>query len=177
MVVVEEKTNFPSALGRKNIPRTMVRTGPIAERAMALVGGVTPVHLAQRISRGLRGKVDTGLSVHSEYETYVHNLNAQLTKHSILPVLDRPKPVLDAIKAWAPIVPRVKLIGAFGIVDPTTEPGISIDKYVKNIPRPYPRPMEWAPGKLIENIPSVITTGAGVAGPSRTVHPKISIEL
>lgn len=191
MPIVEEGSNFPSALGLKNRPRTEVRTGPIAGRAMALVGGETPIHLAQKVGglglreklrmRTRRGTMPSSLSVESEFETEVHNAQYrhQLTKYPVIPLLDRPHPIADVIKAWAPIVPRTKMLGAFGVVDPT-EPGISIDSYEKNIPRPYPRPMGWDIGKNIANLPSAIAFGPGAggpSGPSRTVHPSISIEL
>jgi len=42
----------------------------------------------------------------------------------------------------------------------------------KNIPQPW-GPREWYPGAMIQTLPSVIQTGGGVAGPSRTMHPKI----
>lgn len=166
--IVEEKTNFPTALGYKNRPPTRERSGSIGEQAMALVRGVTPIHLAQRF----RGKKSQSLSVHSEYETYVHNLNTQMTKYPLVPVLDRPHPILDMIKATPPILPRVKLIGAFGIVDP--EELLAVEK---NIPRPYPRPMEWAPGKLVATIPSAIADIRDGSGPERTVHPSLSVEM
>lgn len=180
MPIVEEGTNFPTALGRKNRPRTETRVGPIGSQAMALVGGVTPVHLAQRVGERFgvgerlmrlrrRGMVPSDLSVHSEYETYVHNLNAQLTRYPILPVLDRPHPVLDAVKAQAPMVPRVKLLGAFGIVDPQELLAVE-----KNIPRPYPRPMAWPAERQIGPLPAVISI---LEGPEKTVHPSLSIEL
>jgi len=176
MVVVEEGSNFPAALGKKNWPWTMSRSGSIGEQAMALARGETPVHLAQKVhGRKVR---PSNLSVVSEFETESHNaqFRNQLTKYPIIPLLDRPHPVADAIKAWAPVIPRTKLLGVFGVVDPT-EPGVSIDGYEKNIPRPYPRPMGWEPGQMIANLPSAVATGPGATGPSRTVHPSISIEL
>lgn len=112
------------------------------------------------------------LSVETEYETYVHNLNAQLTKYPILPLLDRPHPVLDAIKAQAPIIPRVKLLGAFGVIDPQELLAVE-----KNIPRPYARPGAWSAGRLIQTLPSVIADIRNGSGPERTVHPSLSVEL
>lgn len=208
MPIVEEGTNYPTALGRKNVPRFMTRTGPIGGKAMALVRGETPIHLAQKLraqigrlpprgtglitgtarrgrERGLGRRLTerermrrhariygptSPLSVESEYETYVHNLNAQLTKYPILPFLDRPHPVLDAIKARAPIVPRVKLLGAFGVVDPKEK----LLAVAKNIPRPYARPGTWKAERQIGQLPSAISI---LMGPSRTVHPSISVEL
>jgi len=43
-------------------------------------------------------------------------------------------------------------------------------QHQKNIPEPW-GPREWSPGALISSLPSVIQTGAGVEGPSRTMHP------
>lgn len=55
MPIFEEGTNFPTVLGRKNIPPTIVRAQklirspiPLGQQAMALIRGETPVHLAQR---------------------------------------------------------------------------------------------------------------------------------
>jgi len=90
--------------------------------------------------------------------------NTQMTNYPILPLLDRPHPVLDAIKASATIVPRTKLLGTFGIIDPTE----------KNIPTPW-GPRTWPTGAEVGRLPSVIQTGAGVSGPTRTMHPEISI--
>lgn len=42
----------------------------------------------------------------------------------------------------------------------------------KNIPLPW-GPREWYPGAMIQNLPSVIQTGAGVTGPTRTMHPRM----
>lgn len=48
----------------------------------------------------------------------------------------------------------------------------------KNIPEPW-GPRTWYPGALIQTMPSVIQTGGGVAGPSRTMHPStgLSVEI
>lgn len=47
----------------------------------------------------------------------------------------------------------------------------------KNIPRPWDgKRLAWAPGRLIETLPSVIQTGPGVSGPSRTVLAQIMRE-
>jgi len=43
-------------------------------------------------------------------------------------------------------------------------------QHQKNIPEPW-GPREWSPGALISSLPSVIQTGGGVEGPSRTMHP------
>jgi hypothetical protein len=54
----------------------------------------------------------------------------------------------------------------------------SLLRIQKNIPQPW-GPREWSPGALIQTIPSVIQTGGGVAGPSRTMHPSrdLSVEI
>lgn len=45
----------------------------------------------------------------------------------------------------------------------------------KNIPTPW-GPRTWYPGALIQTMPSVIQTGGGVAGPTRTMHG-LSVEI
>lgn len=140
MPIVEEGTNYPPELGYTNWPRTDVRSGFIGPQAMALARGETPVHLAQRI-------------------------RAQMANYPIIPVIDRPHPLLDMVKQRPTVIPRLKLIGAFGIVDPAQT------EY--NIPRPYPRPMGWPAGKAISTIPSVIADISGASGPERTTHPQM----
>jgi len=137
MVIQEpiKRINYPRALGRRNLPRGYlesvgvsnlpwieIREKPIAELPIALIRGEVPIHLAQR----LRG---------------------QLTKYPIIPVLDRPHPVLEAIKERAPIVPRVKLLGAFGIIDPTQERPII--ETVKSI---LTRPPEEGPKRAVLSV-------------------------
>jgi len=94
--------------------------------------------------------------------------NSQLTKYSIIPLLDRPHPVFDAIKASSTIVPRTKLIGVFGIIDPTENPT------GRNIPVPW-GPRTWSPGAEVGRLASVVQTGVGATGPTRTMHPEISL--
>ena len=94
--------------------------------------------------------------------------NAQMTKYPIIPLLDRPHPVFDAIKARATIAPRTKLIGVFGIIDPTENPT------GRNIPVPW-GPRTWPTGAEVGRLPSVVQTGGGVSGPTRTMHPEISL--
>jgi hypothetical protein len=43
----------------------------------------------------------------------------ELVKYPIFPILKRPTPVLDAVKRWEPLIPRGKLLGAFGLTDPS----------------------------------------------------------
>jgi len=46
--------------------------------------------------------------------------------------------------------------------------------YQKNIPLPWDGTrLKWRPGAMIETLPSVIQTGPGVSGPSRTVLAQI----
>ena len=197
MVITEESTNYPTVLGRKNIPFEK-RWGSgrrIATLPSVIAAGLDRSFLPQilpprgtglirdtaraglergrgsrltRLERLKRHRETYGsdLSLHSEHDVLSKNAQykAQMTKYPVLPMLDRPHPVLDAIKAKAPIIPRVKLIGAFGIIDPSPETK-------KNIPLPW-GPREWAPGAAVGRLPSVIQTGAGVPGPSRTMHPK-----
>jgi len=132
MVIQEpiKRINYPEALGRRNLPRGYlesvgvsnlpwieVRERPIAELPIALIRGEVPVHLAQR----LRG---------------------QLTKYPIIPFLERPHLLLDAIKGREPIVPRVKLLGALGITDPSQERPI-----IETVKEILSRPPKKAPKK------------------------------
>jgi len=70
----EEGTNYPRALGRRNVPRSVaetlgrrnvpwtgIRERPIGPLAIALVGGETPVHLAQRFLSQVLPPRGTGL--------------------------------------------------------------------------------------------------------------------
>ena len=201
MVVIEEKTNFPTVLGRKNIPATkawgpgaIIGTLPsvarerqgllpqlfrqLSPRGTGLIAGTAREKLARGMGRRLtdierltRHKEIYGqdLSIQAEETQILMNAQhrAQLTKHPIIPLLDRPHPVLDGIKASATILPRTKLIGVFGILDPSPETA-------KNIPLPW-GPRTWPPEAEIGGLPSVIQTGAGASGPTRTMHPEISL--
>lgn len=201
MVIIEESTNYPTVLGRKNIPfekrwgaGRVISTLPsviaagmdrsflpqiLPPRGTGLRLGTAREKLTRGMGRRLtdlervkRHKEIFGdeLSLHAESEVLSKNIqfSHQLTKYPIIPLLDRPHPVLDKIKAQAPVVPRTKLIGVFGILDPSPETA-------KNIPLPW-GPREWIPGAEVGRLPSVIQTGAGVSGPTRTMHPsEISI--
>jgi len=109
------------------------------------------------------------IAVHTENMEY----REQLTEYPIIPLLDRPKPVLDWVKGRAPIIPRVKLLGAFGVVDPS----LAAQRYgargaggqysvERRIPKPYPVKYTWPVGKAIEKLPSVASI---LHGPERTV--------
>lgn len=196
MVIVEESTNYPTVLGKKNIPYEK-RWGSgrlIANLPSVIAAGLDRSFLPQILPpRGtglIRGTAREGLargrgmrltqperlkrhreiygedlSLHADQEVLSKNAQhrAQMTKYPVIPIMDRPHPVIDAIKAKAPIIPRVKLLGAFGIIDPPeTE---------RNIPLPW-GPREWTPGAAVGRLPSVIQTGGGVTGPTRTMHPK-----
>lgn len=198
LVIIEESTNFPTVLGRKNIPAVkswgsgrIIGTLPSVARERQ---GLFPQFLRQLPPRGTGLRLGTAregltrgmgrrltelerlkrhkamygrdLSIQAEEAQMQMNAqyNTQMTNYPILPLLDRPHPVLDAIKASATIVPRTKLLGTFGIIDPTE----------KNIPTPW-GPRTWPTGAEVGRLPSVIQTGAGVSGPTRTMHPEISI--
>jgi len=166
MTILEEGSNFPSVLGRKTYPKTEIRRGPIADKAMALIGGETPVHLAQLLRRPLIEKIRPREPLSVVGEEMVHtSLEPQITKYPIFPILSRSHPILDIIKDRTTVLPRVKLLGAFGLVDPT--------QVEKNIPRPWVRDTIWPPGKEIARIPAVLGI---IPGPVKTVLPKISVD-
>jgi len=119
------------------------------------------------------------ISVHSQNIGY----RPQLTKHSVFPMLDRPKPVFDFAKTWTPVVPRVKLLGVFGILDPDEEDYRS-QRYgarssggqysvERRIPRPYPASkFRWPPEKDIARIPAIGILGGAYPVDSRTLSPQ-----
>jgi len=172
----EEGINYPRALGRRNVPRsvaetlgrrnvprTEIRVKPIGPLAMALVGGETPVHLAQRFLGQILPPRGTGLITGTARVGLERGLGRRLTeierarRHKLiygqlerLPILKRPTPVLDVIKERAE-----QLRG----------------QVKKNIPPPYVRPMEWPIARLVERLPSAVAD-IRPTGPQRTVHPK-----
>jgi len=103
------------------------------------------------------------MAVYTEEEIHSQNIQYrhQIARYPIIPLIDRPHPLLDWVKARAPIIPRTKLIGVFGIVDP------------KNIPKPW-GPMEWPEEAEVARLPSVIGI---LPGPTRTMHPKRTISV
>jgi len=202
MVIIEEATNFPTVLGRKNIPAVkswgsgrIIGTLPSVARERQ---GLFPQFLRQLPPRGTGLRLGTAregvargmgrrltelerlkrhremygrdLSIQAEEAQMQMNAqySAQMTKYPIVPLLDRPHPVLDAIKASATVVPRTKLLGAFGIIDPTENP------IERNIPTPW-GPRTWPTGADVGRLPSVVQTGVGASGPTRTMHPEISL--
>ena len=200
MVIVEESTNYPTVLGRKNIPfekrwgsgrriatlPSVIAAGmdrsflpqlfkQLPPRGTGLRIGTARERLARGMGRRLtelerlkrhREMYGRDLSIQAEEAQTQMNAqyNAQMTKYPIIPLLDRPHPVLDAIKASATVIPRTKLLGAFGIIDPTE----------RNIPTPW-GPRTWPPGVDVGRLPSVVQTGVGASGPTRTMHPEISL--
>jgi len=141
LVVVEEKTNYPTTLGYRNRPKT--KMWPIG-RKIAEVPSVLGI--------GREPSLLPQINVEHDYETKVHNVNYQLTKSPIFPILDRPKPVLEFVKTRSPILSRRKLLGVFGVLDPQA--------------------MTWPAGRRIGELPSVMSI---LSGPRRTVHP-LSVE-
>lgn len=82
--VIEEGTNFPSVLGLKNRPWSIIRTTGIGRQASALVGGETPVHLAQKL-------------IGQSHITGPSQLPAILTI-DLFPQIKRPTPLRDLLK-------------------------------------------------------------------------------
>jgi len=56
----------------------------------------------------------------SEIERAIRHtrIYGQLTSYPIIPVLDRMSPILSVLKNRPTIIPRTKLLGAFGIIEP-----------------------------------------------------------
>jgi len=141
---VQEGINFPRVLGVLNYPPATIRQGPLASKAMALIRGETPVHLAQRV----RGQF-----------TPIY----QPPANSIFPVIPRPTPYIDQLKSRQTFVKRPKVIGYLGLLN--KQIGVN-----GNIPGPYPSPRQWAPTRNIGNLPSVKADIRGGSGPERTLH-------
>jgi len=144
--IVEEGSNFPRVMGFKKRPLEMVRTARIGQQAMALVGGETPVHLAQRFGQSKRRLFG------QSHLTGPSQLPAILTIDMFPQLKGRPTPLKDLMKGK-------RLLGsiAYPAVSPVN----------RNIPGPYERPASWPPGRSIPNLPSIM----GIeSGPSRTVH-------
>ena len=79
MTIIEWGVNYPNVLGRMSVPPATIRQGPIADKAMALIRGETPIHLAQKVRAQVTGR-----------------MNAQI------PILDRARPYIDQLKARLP---------------------------------------------------------------------------
>ena len=173
MVIIEERTNFPTVLGRKNIPAVkswgsgrIIGTLPSVSRERQ---GLFP-QVFRQLRAGRAGVSGQDLSIYAEEAQTQMNAqyNAQMANYPIIPLLDRPHPVFDAIKASATVIPRTKLLGAFGVIDPTENP------IERNIPTPW-GPRTWPAGADVGRLPSVVQTGVGASGPTRTMHPEISL--
>lgn len=114
-----------------------------------------------------------GLSIVSDNMNYKADYKGQMAKYPIFPVLDRPKPILAAIKEFSPIIPRVKFLGVFNIIDPPELAGGDFSagrRYAK--PYPWTKFKSWDPKRNIANIPSV-TARDLVSGPERSVSPQL----
>lgn len=101
-------------------------------------------------------------------------VQGQLTQSPILPFLDRPSPILEAIEEYTPIIPRAKLLGVFGIAKgfrgQYTRKGKHADRI---IPYPYPwKDFQWGKDRPIANLPSVEASSI-VTGPMRTISPQM----
>jgi hypothetical protein len=144
MSIVEDGRNLPRVLGRKNVPAEKPwPVGRVLANLPAVRGlGREPSLLPQR----------TEISVQPDEDVKSHSLQGQLTRHPILPILDRPKPLLSWVKARSPLIPRTKVLGAFGIVDP---------QYV------------WPPERQIGGIPKPMSI---LSGPVHPLHPEINVE-
>jgi len=138
MPIVEEGRNLPSVLGRRNIP--VEKPWPVT-RVLAKLPAV----------RGL-GR-EPSLLPQGDISVQTDEIQSQLAKHPIFPIFDRPKPLLQWVKMRAPLVPRTKILGTFGLVDP---------QYV------------WPPEREIGGIPKPMSI---LSGPTHPLHPsRISVE-
>lgn len=147
MPILEEGSNFPNILGPKSYPRQVARStiAPIA-----LVGGETPVHLAQKMFGSIipRGGI-------------LSRLRGQIGSGSQLPPFNAPGIYSVVPQIFAQIKRRPILSRMRGQTE-------------KNIPTPYERPGMWRPTLDVANLPSV--TGI-IEGPERTVHPDLSVQI
>jgi hypothetical protein len=125
MVIFEEGRNFPSKLGRKNLPieRSWGRGKGIANLP-SVVGIITD----RSVLPQLRGVVFPGGSIDG--------------------------PIIGQVAGR--IRERIRVFRQ-------TE---------KNVPLPW-GPRTWPEESIIGTLASVIQTGAGVTGPTRTMHPAI----
>jgi hypothetical protein len=127
------------------------------------------------------------LAVHSENIASNSQMDSQMAKNPTIPVLNRPHPVLDWVKTRKPLVPRVKLIGTFNIVDPSD---FNAQRYgarsaggeynrERRLPQPYPyTKFVWDPTKDIARLPSVAVIGSHPTPPTRQLSPeKISVQI
>lgn len=125
--IVEEGSNFPRVLGFKTRPLEIARTSRIGQQAMAMIGGETPVHMAQRFFG-------------QSHLTGPSQLPAQLTIGMFPQFANRPK-LMDLMKGK-------RLLGsiAYPAISPVN----------RNIPAAYERPAGWNQGRQIANLPSAM---------------------
>lgn len=141
MAILEHGSNFPDVLGRKNVPDA--KSWP-TDRRLADVPSVRGIGRDQWLPQA---GVTTDISVVADRESTVHNLLAkQLTKRPIVPFFDRPTPLIDRIKARAPLIPRTKLLGVLGIVNA----------------------QQWGPDRGIGSLPKPMSI---LSGPEHPMHP------
>lgn len=156
MPILEEGSNFPNILGLKSFPRQIIRstTAPIA-----LVGGETPIHLAQKMFGSIipKGKILSML------RGQVGGGGSQLPPFNAPGIYSVVPQIFAQIKR-RPILSRLR--GQIGYVGPSIDTSIPA--------RPYERPGTWRPTLDVANLPSV--TGI-IEGPERTVHPDLSVQI
>jgi hypothetical protein len=58
------------------------------------------------------------------------------TREGVLPIVERPHPLLDAVKAWTPMLPRGKFIGAAGVLDAVERPPEAPPRFAPQRRRP-----------------------------------------
>ncbi|MBA7607187.1 hypothetical protein ES703_14345 [subsurface metagenome] len=147
MPILEHGSNFPDVLGRKNVPVAM--SWPEGRR-LSEVPSVRGIGRDQWLPQA---GVDTDISVVADRESTVHNLLAkQLTKRPIVPLLDRPTPLINRIKARATLVRRTKLLGVLGIVNA----------------------QQWGPERGIGSLPKPMSI---LSGPEHPMHPSRTIAM
>ena len=130
--IIEEGTNFPKVLGLKTRPLELVRTTKIGQQAMAMIGGETPVHLAQRFFG-------------QSHLTGPSQLPARLTIDMFPQLANRPK-LTDLMKGK-----RLLSSIAYPAISPVN----------RNIPSAYERPASWPRARQIANLPSTMGVGSG----------------
>jgi len=123
--IVEEGRNLPSVLGRRNLPAG--KSWPIG-RVLA------KVPMVRGLGREPPLLPQSEISVQTDEDVKSHSIQGQITKYPIFPILDRPKPLLQWVKMRSPLIPRVKVLGAFGLVDPQLK--ISETRQIGGIPKP-----------------------------------------
>jgi hypothetical protein len=135
MPIFEEGSNFPMALGRKNMPPVIIRAQkmfssiPLGQQAMALIRGESPIHLAQ-----LSRQHDSSRLPPFNTPGLASTLLSQVFKQGA------------ARKKLREMFPRL------------SGQNLAAER---NIPRPYVRPDQWA--SRLGEIPSVESIVGGPA--------------